>query len=165
MSFGGALVRVMNLQLLSMAADAAGIILALVAVWLALSSVRASRANYERMLHALSVVSERSALTERTVGEQFEQLMGSVLNMAHAMAIGPDVRQAELERLGDEQHARLRSDTIKLLSEVIKWVDSQKVDAFVRIIETLESRGTRNFGPSRRRPRAAATAASSNSRE
>jgi len=130
---------VSNLELISFAANAAAITLAIVSIWLAVSSVRESRLNHERTLTTLAAVSERSAVTERTVGEHFEKLMATILSIANGMAIAPEVRKAEIERLGEEQHARIQSDIIKLLGESIKWGDAAKVDAFVRAVEAFTS--------------------------
>jgi hypothetical protein len=130
---------VTNVQMSWVGADAAAIVLAIVGIWLAISAVRESRANYARAMDTLAAVAERSALTERTVGGQVEKLVGSLLNIANTMAIPAEVRKAELDRLGEEQHARLQSDTIRLLGDALKWADSQKVDAFVRIIQALGS--------------------------
>ena len=128
-----------NLDLVSFGANAATITLAIVSIWLATSSVRESRANHERTLTTLAAVSERAAVTERTVGEHFEKLMGTILSIANSMAIAPEVRKAEIERLGEEQHARIQSDIIKLLGDAIKWGDTAKVDAFVRAVEAFTS--------------------------
>lgn len=128
-----------NLEMLSFGANAAAITLAIVAIWFALSSVRESRANHERTLTTLAAISERAAVTERTVGEHFEKLMATILGLANSMAIAPEVRKAEIDRLGEEQHARIQSDMIKLLGEAIKWGDPAKVDSFVRAVEALTS--------------------------
>jgi len=123
----------------SFGANAAAITLAIVAIWFAISSVRESRTNHERTLTTLAAISERAAVTERTVGEHFEKLMATILGLANSMAIAPEVRKAEIDRLGEEQHARIQSDMIKLLGEAIKWGDAAKVDAFVRAVEALTS--------------------------
>jgi hypothetical protein len=128
-----------NLDMVSFGANAAAITLAIVAIWFAISSVRESRANHEKTLTTLAAVSERAAVTERTVGEHFEKLMGTILSIANAMAIAPEVRKAEIERLGEEQNARIQSDMIKLLGDAIKWGDAAKVDAFVRAVEAFTS--------------------------
>lgn len=128
-----------NLDMIAFGANAAAITLAIVSIWLAISSVRESRANHERTLTTLAAVSERAAVTERTVGEHFEKLMGTILSIANAMAVAPEVRRAEIERLGEEQHARIQSDMIKLLGDAIKWGDAAKVDAFVRAVEAFSS--------------------------
>ena len=125
--------------MLSFGANAAAITLAIVSIWFAISSVRESRANHEKTLTTLAAVSERAAVTERTVGEHFEKLMGTILSIANAMAVAPEVRRAEIERLGEEQHARIQSDMIKLLGDAIKWGDAAKVDAFVRAVEAFSS--------------------------
>jgi hypothetical protein len=130
---------VSNLEMLSFGANAAAITLAIVSIWLAISSVRESRANYERTLTTLAAVSERAAVTERTVSEHFEKLMATILSIANSMAVAPEVRKAEIERLGEEQHARIQSDMIKVLGDAIKWGDAAKVDAFVRAIEAFSS--------------------------
>jgi hypothetical protein len=137
---------VTSVQMVQVGAEAAAIVLAIIGIWTAISAVRESRANYERASNTLAALTERSALTERTVGGQIEKLVGSLLTIANAMAVPPEVRKAELDRLGEEQHARLQSDTIRLLSDAIKWADTHKVDAFVRIIQTLESGGGPNSG-------------------
>jgi hypothetical protein len=125
--------------MLSFGANAAAITLALVAIWFAVSSVRESRANHERTLTTLAAISERAAVTERTVGEHSEKLMATILGLANSMAVAPEVRKAEIERLGEEQHARTQSDMIKLMGDAIKWGDAAKVDAFVRAIVALTS--------------------------
>ena len=125
--------------MISFGANAAAITLAIVSIWLAISSVRESQANHERTLTTLAAVSERAAVTERTVGEHVEKLTATILSIANAMAISPEVRRAEIERLGEEQHARIQSDMIKLLGEAIKWGDVAKVDAFVRAVEAFTS--------------------------
>lgn len=125
--------------MISFVANAAAITVAIVAIWLAISSVRESGANHEKTLTTLAAVSERAAVTERTVGEHFEKLMGTMLSIANAMAVAPEVRRAEIERLGEEQRARIQSDMIKLLGEAIKWGDTAKVDAFVRAVEAFTS--------------------------
>ena len=125
--------------MIAFGANAAVITLAIVSIWLAISSVRESRTNHERTLTTLAAVSERAAVTERTVGEHYEKLMATILSIANAMAIAPEVRRAEIERLGEEQHARIQSDIIKLLGDAIKWGDTAKVDAFVRAVEAFTS--------------------------
>jgi hypothetical protein len=131
--------------MLSFGANAAAITLAIVAIWFAGSSIRESRANHERTLTTLAAISERAAVTERTVGEHFEKLMATILGLANSMAVAPEVRKAEIDRLGEEQHARIQSDMIKLLGEAIKWGDAAKVDAFVRAVEAFTS--GRGFDP------------------
>ncbi|HKX19881.1 MAG TPA: hypothetical protein VJT33_17905 [bacterium] len=131
-----------NLDTIALGANMAAITLAIVAIWLAVSSVRESRANHERTLATLATISERAAVTERTIGDQTEKLMATVLSIANAMAIAPEVRKADIERLGQEQQARIQSDVIKLLGEAIKWGDPAKVDAFVRAVEALTSART-----------------------
>jgi hypothetical protein len=128
---------VSNVDMLSLGANAAAITLAIVAIWLAISSVRESRANHERTLTTLAAISERAAVTERTVGEHFEKLMATILSISNSIAIAPEVRKAEIDRLGQEQHARIQSDIIKLLSEAIRWGDADKVEAFVRAVEAI----------------------------
>lgn len=128
-----------NLDTIALGANMAAITLAIVAIWLAVSSVRESRTNHERTLATLATISERAAVTERTVGDQTEKLMATVLSIANAMAVAPEVRKADIERLGQEQQARIQSDVIKLLGEAIKWGDPAKVDAFVRAVEALTS--------------------------
>jgi len=130
---------VSNLDMIAFGANTAAITLAIVSIWLAISSVRESRANHERTLTTLAAVSERAAVTERTVGEHIEKLTATILSIANAMAIAPEVRRAEIERLGEEQHARIQSDIIKLVGEAIKWGDTAKVDAFVRAVEAFTS--------------------------
>jgi hypothetical protein len=128
-----------NLDMISFSANAATITLAIVAIWLAISSVRESRASHERTLTTLAAVSERVAVTERTVGDHFEKLTGTILSIANSMAVAPEVRKAEIERLGQEQQARIQSDIIKLLGDSIKWGDAAKTDALVRAVEAVTS--------------------------
>jgi hypothetical protein len=142
-----------NLELMSLGANTAAITLAIVAIWLAVSSVRESRANHERSLTTLAAVSERAAVTERTVSEHFEKLMATILSIANAMAIAPEVRKAEIERLGEEQQARIQSDIIKLVGDAIKWGDPAKVDAFVRAVEAFSLGRASDTVPHRDRQR------------
>jgi len=136
--------------MLSLGANVAAITLAIVAIWFAIASVRESRINHERTLTTLATVSERAAVTERTVGEHFEKLMATILSIANSIAVAPEVRKAEIQRLGDEQQARIQSDMIKLLGDAIKWGDAAKVDAFVRAVEAFTSgRGSLDSSPFR----------------
>jgi hypothetical protein len=143
---GSERVCVTDVQMLWVGGDATAIVLAIVAIWVSISAIRESRANYEKTLTALATVAERSALTERTVGGQVEKLVGSLLTVANAMAVPAEVRKAEMDRLGQEQQARIRSETIRLLSDAVKWADTQKVDAFVRVIQALEPGSGPNSG-------------------
>jgi L-lactate permease len=138
--------------MLSLGANAAAITLAIVAIWMAISSTRESRTNHERTLTTLAAVSERAAVTERTVGEHFDKLMSTLLSMAHSIAIAPEVRAAEINRLGEEQQARIQSDIIKVLSEAMKWGDGDKVEALVRAVEAITPSRGLNSGPLRHRP-------------
>src|SRR5690242_2986285 len=106
--------------MLLVGAETAAIVLPLVAIVLSIAALRDSRANYERSLTALATITERAALTERTIGAHIEKIVGTILSVTNAMAVSPEVRKAELDRLGEEQHARFRSDTIRSLSEAIK---------------------------------------------
>jgi hypothetical protein len=140
-----------NIDVLSLGANVAAITVAIVAIWVAISCARESRINHEKTLTTLAAVSERAAVTERAVGENFEKLMGTLLNMAHSIAIAPEVREAEINRLGEEQQARFQSDLIKVLSEAMKWGDGEKVEALVRAVEAIAPDRRLNSGPLRHR--------------
>ena len=131
-----------EVEFFSIIASVASITLAVVSIWLARSSVRESQASSEKTTNTLNQINERSAGTEKIVGEHFDKLMGTVLSIVNTATTGPEVRKAELELKEKEQQAKMQEQLFKMMADTLNSGDPKRLQQFLEMGETFSRMGT-----------------------
>lgn len=132
--------------IISFVVSVVSITLAIVSIYLARLSVRESQANFEKTSEVLSKINERTAGTEKVVGDHFDKLMGTVLSIVNTATANPEVRKAELEAQKAERGVKSQEMFTKMLQDAVTSGDTTKVDRF---LESFKKMGE-VFGTSRK---------------
>ena len=130
-----------TIELITIIGSVASITLAIVSIWLAKSSVKESRSNYEKTAKTLSDINERAAGTEKIVGEHFDKLMESVLSIVNTATTGPEVRKAEIELKQQEQQSKIQEHLFQILSSAINSGDKDKLQTLLDTMERFKKFG------------------------
>jgi hypothetical protein len=120
-------------DIFSLVSSIASIILAIVAIVLAILSDRRAAAIYLKTLEALQQIDRRAAVTESTVGTQFQQMMETVLTIVKTVTTDKEIQKAEVIAKGMEGQTQTQKQLFGILQEVIQSGDKEKVESFVRI--------------------------------
>jgi hypothetical protein len=116
-------------DIFSLVSSIASIILAIVAIVLAILSDRRAAAIYLKTLEALQQIDRRAAVTESTVGTQFQQMM----TIVKTVTTDKEIQKAEVIAKGMEGQTQTQKQLFGILQEVIQSGDKEKVESFVRI--------------------------------
>jgi hypothetical protein len=127
------------IELFSIVASISSIVLAVVAIVLSVLSDRRSAESHGKTMEALQAIDKRSAITENTVGENFQQMMKTVLSIVQSATADKEVQKAELEAKSAETAAQTQRQLFGMLEEVIKSGDKEKVQNFIEVFRAMTS--------------------------
>ena len=127
------------IELFSLVSSITSIVLAVVAIVLSILSDRRSAETHAKTMEALQAIDKRSAITESTVGENFQQMMKTVLSIVQSATADKEVQKAELEAKSAESAAETQRQLFGMLSEVIKSGDKEKAQNFIEVFKAMTS--------------------------
>jgi len=131
-----------TLDMFTFAASTASIVLAIVAIVISTLSDRRSAESHLKTMEALQSIDKRSAITENTVGENFQNMMKTVLSIVQSATADKEVQKAELAAKAAETSAETQRQLFGLMEEVIKSGDKDKVENFMEVFQAMQnSRG------------------------
>ena len=113
------------------------IVLAVVAITLSILADRRSADSYQKTLEALHQIDRRAAVTESTVGANFQKMMETVLSIVKTATTDKEVQKAEAIAKGAEAQAEIQNRLFSILQEVIQAGDKDKTEAFIRVVESF----------------------------
>lgn len=125
------------IELFSIISSIASIVLAIVAMVLAILADRRAAESHLKTMEALQAIDKRSAVTENTVGENFQKMMSTVLSIVESATADKEVQKAQLAAKAEETSAQTQRQLFTMLQEVVSSGDSARVDAFAKIFETI----------------------------
>ncbi len=125
------------IEIFSLVSSVASIVLAVVAIALSMLSDRRSNESHTKTMEALQAIDKRSAVTENTVGENFQKMMTTVLSIVESATQDKDVQQAELALKGAEAAADTQRQLFGMMEEIIKSGDKEKVSSFIEVFHAM----------------------------
>jgi hypothetical protein len=126
---------------ISLIVGIAAVVLSLTSIWLARTSVKESQTNFERTSETLAQINERAAGTEKIVGEHFDKLMSTVLNIVNTATTGPEVRKAELEAREKEETSKFQMEIIRMMNDALQSGDPKKINTFLDMGKAISKWG------------------------
>jgi Na+-transporting NADH:ubiquinone oxidoreductase subunit NqrC len=136
-----------TIEIFSLVASIASIILAVVAILLSLSSEQRSQQNHFKTVELLAQVDKRAEITEKTVGEHFEKLMGTVLDIVNTATTDKEVRAAEIKAKSEENSGKIQMKLMDNLTQVVQSGEKDKVEAFIKIFQAMTAAGSLGHKP------------------
>lgn len=127
------------IELFSLVSSIASIVLAVVAIVLSVLSDRRSTESYTKTMEALQAIDKRSTVTENTVGENFQQMMKTVLSIVQSATADKEVQKAELAAKAAETAGETQRQLFGMLEEVVKSGDREKVQSFIEVFKAMTS--------------------------
>lgn len=88
-------------------------------------------------MEALQAIDKRSAVTENTVGDNFQKMMSTVLSIVESATADKEVQKAQLEAKAAETGTETQRQLFTMLQEVVKTGDKEKADTFLKIMQGM----------------------------
>jgi hypothetical protein len=125
------------IEIFSLVSSVTSIVLAVVAIVLSILSDRRSNEAHSKTMEALQAIDKRSAVTENTVGENFQKMMDTVLSIVQSATQDKDVQQAELALKGAETAAETQRQIFGMMEEIVKGGDKGQVESFIDVFKAM----------------------------
>lgn len=125
------------IELFSLIASITSIVLAIVAMVLAILTDRRAAESHLKTMEALQAIDKRSAVTENTVGDNFQKMMSTVLSIVESATADKEVQKAQLEAKAAETGTETQRQLFTMLQEVVKTGDKEKADTFLKIMQGM----------------------------
>lgn len=125
------------MEVFGIVSNTSAVVLSLLAIWMSQASERRSREAERRASEVLSQIDKRAEVTEQIVGEHFDRLMTTVLNIVNTATTDKDVRAAQINAETKAGQNQVQLKLMEMLAEVVKSGDPAQAKAFADIFETM----------------------------
>lgn len=124
-------------EILTLILGVVALVLSCVSILFAYIAEKRSSENHQRTKDLLFEIDKRASVTEAIVGQQFQKMSDTMLDIVHATTTEPSERMAEIELKRAETSAEMRTQWLKYIKEVSESGNDKKADLMIKMFNGM----------------------------